>query len=523
MRACCLATNRFAQAKRVPLQWLICLVLWQTGTPASHAERLGALQSVTALELQQHVETLADDTFEGREAGSRGGRAAAHYLQAQLAEHFEPAGPNGQFQQPFGAGYQNLLALLPGRDPQLRNQYLLVGAHYDHVGYGTRRNSRGPTGYIHNGADDNASGTSGLLELADALLLDPPRHSVLFAFWDAEEKGLLGSDHFVAHPTIPLEQIRLVVNLDMIGRLHGPLEVGGTRTMAGLREIVTEANRSIRLPIRFPWKIEPNSDHETFRQAGIPVLMFHTGLHEDYHRPSDDADKINVDGLQAITRLALRTIWAADRPGVLAPFRAASRKESSAEQQQYHRPSPPPAPRLGIRWQMDATAKPGLIVTHVVRESAAWQAGLMQGDRILAINDQPIPEVSVAQRSRWLQRQVATAERDIRVSLSRGQEPVKNLVVHLHGVPSRLGLRWRTSDAEPHAVLLTYVAPGSPASASGLQAGDRIVSVNGQPFDAENSFLALAQSLPLPATVDAERDGVVISRTLADPLNASEQ
>ncbi|MCA9150146.1 MAG: M20/M25/M40 family metallo-hydrolase, partial [Planctomycetales bacterium] len=267
------------------------------------AARAKAAASITSTDLNRHLSLLADDAFEGREAGSRGGHAAGNYLAQQLPATLEPAGESGQFYQTFGHGYRNLLAVLPGADANLRHEYILVGAHYDHVGYGQRQNSPGPWGVIHNGADDNASGTAALLEVLQAFATSDvtPRRSILFAFWDGEEKGLLGSEHWVQHPTVPWQQVRLVINADMVGRLNGrPLEVQGTRTIAGLRHLVTEANRDSDLPLNFAWKVEPNSDHYSFYKRQVPFVMFHTGLHDDYHRPSDDTERIDWEGLQAI-------------------------------------------------------------------------------------------------------------------------------------------------------------------------------------------------------------------------------
>jgi Zn-dependent M28 family amino/carboxypeptidase len=130
----------------------------------------------------------------------------------------QPAGHDGAYFQLFGPGYRNILGIIPGSDPALSNQFVLISAHYDHVGYGTRRNSNGPIGYIHNGADDNASGTAAVLELVEAFqrLAIPPRRSVLFVLWDGEEKGLLGSLHWLSYPTVALENVRLMINLDMV-------------------------------------------------------------------------------------------------------------------------------------------------------------------------------------------------------------------------------------------------------------------------------------------------------------------
>ncbi len=160
--------------------------------------RAAALASITTDQARAHVQVLADDTFEGREAGSRGNRAAGIYIVDLLKKWgLKPAGTAGTYYQ-SGNGSTNILAIVEGRDEKLRDEVILLGGHYDHVGYGTNRNSYGPTGFIHNGADDNASGVAALLEVAEALaqLPEKPARSILLAFWDGEEKGLLGSKYW---------------------------------------------------------------------------------------------------------------------------------------------------------------------------------------------------------------------------------------------------------------------------------------------------------------------------------------
>ncbi|MFM8703368.1 MAG: M20/M25/M40 family metallo-hydrolase, partial [Planctomycetia bacterium] len=185
----------FAPTTRSTLVAVSCLGLIAAGR-APAAERMSAAHaSIQAADASRHVHALADDSFEGREGGSRGGRAAGAYIvQAIEKLGLQPAGDNGTYDQAFG-GMRNILALLPGSDPMVAGELVVVGAHYDHVGYGNASNSYGPTGYIHNGADDNASGVAGLIEIAEAFQHMPsrPRRPILFAFWDGEEKGLLGS------------------------------------------------------------------------------------------------------------------------------------------------------------------------------------------------------------------------------------------------------------------------------------------------------------------------------------------
>ena len=168
---------------------------------------------------------------------------------------------------------------------------IVVGAHYDHIGYGGRL-SLGTPGYIHPGADDNASGSSAVLELAKAMtMLSPaPKRSILFAAWDAEEKGLLGSKYWVAHPTVPLDRVVAAMNLDMVGRLRdGHLIVLWLAQRLRLAATGEPSEPVAGLRLDFSWTIKPNADYYPFFEHDIPVLMFHTGLHDDYHRPSDVA------------------------------------------------------------------------------------------------------------------------------------------------------------------------------------------------------------------------------------------
>jgi acetylornithine deacetylase/succinyl-diaminopimelate desuccinylase-like protein len=223
--------SRFLRACRYGFAAILSLAATAYGIadPAAAADLAAARASITAGDAKRHVDALADDTFEGREAGSRGGRAAGAYIVEELARlGLEPAGddvagPDGvrqrSFFQPFspapspptaqpapqaaskppGGVMRNILALLPGQDPAVSGELVVASAHYDHVGYGNATNSFGPIGLIHNGADDNASGVAGLIEVAEACVRLPsrPRRTILFAFWDGEEKGLLGSSHFI--------------------------------------------------------------------------------------------------------------------------------------------------------------------------------------------------------------------------------------------------------------------------------------------------------------------------------------
>ncbi|MEN1681263.1 MAG: M28 family peptidase [Planctomycetota bacterium] len=363
----------------------------------AHAERayMAAVESVRVDHLRTHIEVLASDAYEGRQAGRRGGRAAAEYLAGQL-KRLEIAGGarGGGYFQPFYGGRRNVLAVIPGADPELRDEWIVVGAHYDHVGYGDRRNSFGPIGFIHNGADDNASGVAAVLEFCEAARLTTFHRSVLIAFWDGEEEGMLGSKHWVANPTTPLASVAVSVNLDMVGRLReGRLEVGGTRTGYGLRRLASVAYEP-DLWLDFSWQLEPNSDHWTFLSRGVPTLILHTGLHDQYHRPSDDVETLNLEGIQTVGRYVVDLVGSlADAPK-RPRFRPEGRSETPALQRTRQRPLPPlppgaAPPRVGFSWREDHAAPRSVLITRVVPGSPAEAAGVRLMDRVLSIDGQP--------------------------------------------------------------------------------------------------------------------------------------
>ena len=283
-----------------------------------------AVATITGKELRRHCEFLASDALEGRETGSRGGQAAGAYIVARLRKlKSRPAGADGDFYQFFPPNSRNIVCALPGSDVNLAKEYVIVCAHYDHVGYGSARNSRGPIGYIHNGADDNASGTAALLEMINAFTsLDAaPRRSLVFIFWDAEEQGLLGSEYWCQYPTVSLDGLKLVFNIDMVGRLReNRAEVMGCRTAAGLRELIAVNNTEPSVSLTFPWDTRRDSDHYPFFARQIPYLMVFTGKHPEYHTPYDDVDKLNIEGMEHVTRLLFRTVYAAVQRRGCQPF-----------------------------------------------------------------------------------------------------------------------------------------------------------------------------------------------------------
>ncbi|HEV8542862.1 MAG TPA: M28 family peptidase, partial [Verrucomicrobiae bacterium] len=203
---------------------------------------------------------------------------------------------------------ENVIGVIPGTS----NEYVMLGAHYDHLGYGESGDSRQHASeqhQIHNGADDNASGVSAVLELAANFATQfkesKPKRGVIFALWSGEEMGLLGSAHFTEHPPIPLRDIVAYLNFDMVGRLReNKLILQGAGSSTSWRKEIEKRN----IPAGFDLTVQSDpylpTDTTSFYPKGIPVLAFFTGSHDDYHRPSDDADKINYEGIERITKFA---------------------------------------------------------------------------------------------------------------------------------------------------------------------------------------------------------------------------
>ncbi len=200
---------------------------------------------------------------------------------------------------------QNVVGFLQGSDPKLRDEVIVIGAHYDHVGI--------KNGRIFNGADDNASGTAGLLEIAEAFSEMPikPRRSILFVAFSAEELGLLGSKFYVENPVKPLEQTVVMINLDMISRNHAnEVSVIGSNRSRELHEINIAANDEIGLDLVYNGeRYFSRSDQANFAKHKIPVIFYNTDAHPDYHRPTDTAEKIDAQKLARVARLAFLVAW----------------------------------------------------------------------------------------------------------------------------------------------------------------------------------------------------------------------
>lgn len=478
------------------------------------------LAKIDLVDLKRHVGTLASDALEGREAGGRGGKAAQAYLRSELkAIRATGSLPKEQTQE-FGRDYQNLLLVIPGSDERLKQEVVIVGAHYDHVGYGNSSNSHGPFGQIHNGADDNASGTSAVLELIQAFasLPAPPARTVMFALWDAEEAGLLGSKHWVASPTLPLKDVRLVLNLDMLGRLReGRVVTLGWRSAAGLRYLLASQNVGNELRLAFQPRVTADSDHYPFYSSRVPIIHLDTDKHDDYHRPSDDADRIVWDGILSLTKFAFRvSMEAANRPQ-LPGFRNEAFSEPVPTWMTRQKPVLPQV-RFGVNWNSELSKQNIAEISNITPDSPAARAGLKIGDRVVKVG--PWESGSMDDLRTILQMVKNPVE--VRVARTGSEAPLE-LSVNFWGTPIRLGAGWVEDPALPNSVVLTHVVMDSPADRVGLSAGDVIVGLNGSPIASSEEIRNRIMNESSPFQIRYERMGQIREVTIQLPGEAKSE
>jgi aminopeptidase YwaD len=279
----------------------------------------------------------------------------------------------------------NIAGVVEGRDPVLKNEYVVIGAHYDHLGLGGRnQSSRMPdTLAVHNGADDNASGVTVLLSLAERMNRENIRfrRSIIFVAFGAEEKGLLGSRQFVSSPPVDLQNIVAMINLDMVGRLDTcrGLQVSGTGTSLEADSLVRLANKTTNLKLKTSAEGFGPSDHASFYGKDIPVFFITTGAHEDYHTPFDDVDSINFQGLNQITCFAfsLAEQIANHHPGL--HFREAGPKTSASGARRFK-------VTLGFMPDVSGETTDGVRVEFVTKGKPADLGGIRKGDILTAIN-----------------------------------------------------------------------------------------------------------------------------------------
>lgn len=322
-----LGSRRKDGGMRLPLRLLVSSIAWVSASlaqePATAPTASPGADTITIADLREHIGYLAADALEGRAAGTKGNDRAAAYLVKQFKDYgLERVVRGGRdWYQPFDAespryktvATRNVIGWLQGSDETLAEEYVVIGAHFDHVGlgdFGSRERGRSNLkDRIHNGADDNASGTAGLLELAQAFAQHPPRRSLLFVAFSAEELGLLGSIHYCDHPEVPLDKAVAMVNFDMIGRsVDDYLFVGGVGTSPVWDALLAKHLESAGLAVERGAGGKAPTDSTSFYEKGIPVLFFHTNVHVDYHRVSDHPEFINYGAEQQILRAAFELI-----------------------------------------------------------------------------------------------------------------------------------------------------------------------------------------------------------------------
>jgi len=283
---------------------------------------------------------------------------------------------------------RNVIGFIPGSDPALRDEVIVIGAHYDHLGYGEVGSLAPEPGDIHYGADDNASGTAAIMELACLLAQNRDRlkRSVLVIAFSAEEEGLLGAEHFLRNPTIPRENIVAMLNFDMVGRMtNNRVSISGVGTAAEWEGILKAANTA-NLNLQLSQSASGGSDHLPFMRREIPVLFFFTGMHPDYHRPSDTWEKINYEGQAQIVALAERVVYdlasRPERPKFTRPQR--SQAQQGAQRSGF---------RVRIGLIPSYSEQDGVLLEGVAPGSPAEQAGLKAGDRIVGVMGQRVRNI----------------------------------------------------------------------------------------------------------------------------------
>ena len=279
----------------------------------------------------------------------------------------------------------NVIGVLEG-EGALSNETIVIGAHYDHVGTGGYGSLAPGTVAVHNGADDNASGTAVMLRVAECLTRSLPsianRRRVVFIAFTGEERGLLGSKHYVSQPRFPITQTVAMVNMDMVGRLlDNELTVYGTESAEVMDAILDEANAKAGFKLDRIGSGYGPSDHASFYAAGVPVLFFFTGLHSDYHRPSDDFERLNLDGMGRITDMVCQV---SERLATMPERPEYSETETNVQIRR----------QLTVFMGVKLSQQPAEVVfSSILADGPAEAAGLLAGDRMVSVAGKPVTQM----------------------------------------------------------------------------------------------------------------------------------
>ena len=285
----------------------------------------------------------------------------------------------------------NTVNMLKGAKKELSGQYIIIGAHHDHLGMGGRGSSsrRQDTIAVHYGADDNASGVAGVIELAQNIMSRSPARSFLFTTFAAEELGLFGSKTFANDPLVPLDSVQLMINLDMIGRLNEDrqLQIGGIGTSPVFRSMIDTLNKKANFSIAYSEAGFGPSDHSSFYAKDVPVLFITTGAHPDYHTPADTPDKINYEGMvEVLSFVSDLAINLAELPEKI-PFTEAGPKESSGSRGRAGMVT------FGLMPDVMYDGNDGMPVSFVTEGKPAAIGGMKSGDIITSVDGKSIGNV----------------------------------------------------------------------------------------------------------------------------------
>lgn len=353
-------------------------------------------QSFDTEKIKSHIKTLASDAYEGRGTGAAGEKKANDYIESQFKKlKLIPKGENGYDQSfPFkggvhGTGAEGTATNIAGYIDNGAENTIIIGAHYDHLGLGNDGSSLDPNpqNKIHNGADDNASGTSGIIELARYFQNNgvKEKYNFLFLCFSGEELGLIGSKYYTEHPTVDLTKVNFYINLDMVGRLDPTtkaLQVMGTGTSPVWEPIIQKLSND-QVKIKTDSSGTGPSDHTSFYLKNIPVLHFFTGSHSDYHKPSDDWEKINFEGEAEVLKVIVKVIEELDASPKLAFLTTKSKSMSTRSSFKV---------TLGIMPSYSGDVE-GLKIDGVSEGKPAQKAGLAAGDVILQMGDIVVKDI----------------------------------------------------------------------------------------------------------------------------------
>jgi aminopeptidase YwaD len=285
----------------------------------------------------------------------------------------------------------NVIAMLEGSDPALKAEYVIIGAHHDHLGMGGEgSSSRAPdTVAVHYGADDNASGVAGVLEISEFLSAHTPARSVVFTTFGAEEMGLVGSKYFTEHTPVDMDAVQAMINLDMVGRLNEDrqLQVGGVGTSPGFMQLLDSVNASYGFNLKYANEGYGPSDHASFYAKDVPVLFISTGAHPEYHTPGDQLSSINLEGAQEVM------LFAADLATALANQRERIAFTEAGPKVRGSSRSRMGGITLGLMPDVTYDGDEGMPVMFVTEGKPASIGGIQKGDIIVAIEGKNVGNV----------------------------------------------------------------------------------------------------------------------------------